>query len=139
MVALRKESVDRNRIAGNLRSAGDPSLSARRAWIEIYNRSFAISSVYVALRKESVDRNHNTLVIFFHLIFVALRKESVDRNLVELTGVERLSVALRKESVDRNASAALAAAASALSLSARRAWIEMLDLAAGRSPQGERG
>ena len=34
----------------------------------------------VALRKESVDRNHNTLVIFFHLIFVALRKESVDRN-----------------------------------------------------------
>ena len=34
-VALRKESVDRNRANGTTLMAIDPSLSARRAWIEI--------------------------------------------------------------------------------------------------------
>ena len=57
MVALRKESVDRN-------SSGLPvfllrgwSLSARRAWIEIDRGIFADVVSVVALRKESVDRN----------------------------------------------------------------------------------
>ena len=35
MVALRKESVDRNQSAFALAHSGDRSLSARRAWIEI--------------------------------------------------------------------------------------------------------
>ena len=56
-VALRKESVDRNRYCLCYGSAMGRSLSARRAWIEM-----AISAVLeliplVALRKESVDRN----------------------------------------------------------------------------------
>ena len=58
MVALRKESVDRN----------------------ILGFGFCIFQCGVALRKESVDRN----LIFFRNVYdfpvVALRKESVDRN-----------------------------------------------------------
>ena len=101
-----------------------PSLSARRACIEIYCLNSANNKVpIVALRKESVDRNkknglqgnrHNT---------VALRKESVDRNM--WWGVRKAVgslVALRKESVDRNCPG--------------RIWSTAL---ACRSPQGERG
>ena len=56
MVALRKESVDRNHVV---------LVASRGCW--------------VALRKESVDRN-NAIVLQFHRYPVALRKESVDRN-----------------------------------------------------------
>ena len=55
------------------------------------------------------------------------------------------AVALRKESVDRNHHTEPAEQAQSLSLSARRAWIEMpkiglmLVVSLGRSPQGERG
>ena len=35
MVALRKESVDRNRTPHHMNTRPIPSLSARRAWIEI--------------------------------------------------------------------------------------------------------
>ncbi len=57
VVALRKESVDRNLYhePDNIRSAG--SLSARRAWIEISRPSGTLRWTTVALRKESVDRN----------------------------------------------------------------------------------
>ena len=54
-------------------------------------------------------------------------------------------VALRKESVDRNMIYLLTASAFLMSLSARRAWIEIMALdqylneQEGRSPQGERG
>ena len=41
MVALRKESVDRNRIALAMYNKLGASLSARRAWIEITVVSFA--------------------------------------------------------------------------------------------------
>ena len=56
-VALRKESVDRNKALGLLGWLRVLSLSARRAWIEI--SYFCRSATYsaVALRKESVDRN----------------------------------------------------------------------------------
>ena len=57
-VALRKESVDRNR-AGLLLGA---------------------QFVQVALRKESVDRNFHAVQIVI-IVMVALRKESVDRNI----------------------------------------------------------
>ena len=40
-VALRKESVDRNKKIGRLLVAVRPSLSARRAWIEIETLSSA--------------------------------------------------------------------------------------------------
>ena len=57
-------------------------------------------------------------------VTVALRKESVDRNCLPGYLVGVYSVALRKESVDRNAYGALEGA-SEMSLSARRAWIEI--------------
>ena len=57
IVALRKESVDRNH--GFLRGLPKEhlSLSARRAWIEISVKDLNAHLYYVALRKESVDRN----------------------------------------------------------------------------------
>ena len=58
VVALRKESVDRN-------------------WQRLGTRV----SGTVALRKESVDRNSIVLASFRACTTVALRKESVDRNL----------------------------------------------------------
>ena len=54
-------------------------------------------------------------------------------------------VALRKESVDRNIIYLLTASGFIMSLSARRAWIEigfgakLVHSFLGRSPQGERG
>ena len=122
---------------------------------------------HVALRKESVDRNSSSRQALAYSA-VALRKESVDRNSVAAGKSNIRRVALRKESVDRNSGKSVGAHAPALSLSARRAWIEisaaMFSLAAvssvalrkesvdrnqalvcpgaaglGRSPQGERG
>ena len=76
---------------------------------------------------------------------VALRKESVDRNMPCLLSRLVAGVALRKESVDRNHCVGLSALAPKQSLSARRAWIEIVypgtwsGSILGRSPQGERG
>ena len=57
----------------------------------------------VALRKESVDRNYHRIRLLSIDILVALRKESVDRNTMR-RDFKRLGL---------------------LSLSARRAWIEI--------------
>ena len=57
------------------------SLSARRAWIEIWSAVLTELLILVALRKESVDRNMQIVVVIMHAL-VALRKESVDRNTV---------------------------------------------------------
>ena len=57
LVALRKESVDRNMLLLVLISLKIGSLSARRAWIEITQRRDFKRLGLVALRKESVDRN----------------------------------------------------------------------------------
>ena len=63
---------------------------------------------------------------------VALRKESVDRNFTSFKTLRSKSeVALRKESVDRNANADGYKFQRGLSLSARRAWIEMQSAAVG--------
>ena len=81
------------------------------------------SPLNVALRKESVDRNTENAVLFLLTAGVALRKESVDRNVQQ----------------------ALKMMKNTESLSARRAWIEiMLNIGTlrsthSRSPQGERG
>ena len=58
---------------------------------------------------------------------VALRKESVDRNLLSPSFMTSQKVALRKESVDRNFYYADRDADWVRSLSARRAWIEIVD------------
>ena len=58
---------------------------------------------------------------------VALRKESVDRNNIYIAAfIDVPRVALRKESVDRNFGVFAIAVGFLESLSARRAWIEML-------------
>ena len=59
---------------------------------------------------------------------VALRKESVDRNRQRHgCGREKQRVALRKESVDRNNRMLDKTILQAMSLSARRAWIEIVN------------
>ena len=58
-VALRKESVDRNKYVVQCRK-----------------------TLGVALRKESVDRNAYIIHVHHHRKQVALRKESVDRNML---------------------------------------------------------
>ena len=82
--------------------AGYLSLSARRAWIEINTRNQPGKPKAVALRKESVDRN-DTVEIIIVKMYVALRKESVDRNNGRFRAVQNTQ----------------------MSLSARRAWIEI--------------
>ena len=79
MVALRKESVDRNCMGVTVLGIQHKSLSARRAWIEIVSAADEAARQRVALRKESVDRN-SLLSLLPVLVWVALRKESVDRN-----------------------------------------------------------
>ena len=102
------------------------SLSARRAWIEIEAVTPMQIGIMVALRKESVDRNCALLRAVGSLT-VALRKESVDRNICcHLLNIPAGKVALRKESVDRNRIIAKEYDWDARSLSARRAWIEIL-------------
>ena len=83
LVALRKESVDRNLGNKVLGVFASPSLSARRAWIEIGTCVLKQSPLTVALRKESVDRNCAT-ISRLEMSAVALRKESVDRNVDDL-------------------------------------------------------
>ena len=76
---------------------------------------------------------------------VALRKESVDRNSIGPASLTVSTVALRKESVDRNFCVELLLQLMMASLSARRAWIEIVTTSDAenrrrrRSPQGERG
>ena len=57
---------------------------------------------------------------------VALRKESVDRNIDPDADTLTDDVALRKESVDRNTGVSTHCQAIPGSLSARRAWIEIV-------------
>ena len=102
-VALRKESVDRNKNVLGALTLGQESLSARRAWIEIL-------FVYLALiRYLSLSARRAWIEMFLVLgqswcIRVALRKESVDRNTFDFPA---LSLPFG-------------------SLSARRAWIEIV-------------
>ena len=102
-VALRKESVDRNIRVDKTQSAPRLSLSARRAWIEIFCH----------------QKKH-------HLLRVALRKESVDRNfdIRYTTSTRPRSLSARRAWIEillRGQRRRLGA----WSLSARRAWIEI--------------
>ena len=59
------------------------------------------------------------------LLLVALRKESVDRNLSVRRHVKATTLDLSNEGVDRNVYGCLLLQLIGVSLSARRAWIEM--------------
>ena len=91
-----------------------------------------------------MDRNVIIRVALLDVL-VALRKESVDRNRLPSEVKDWGCVALRKESVDRNKSDRPRVTVPVVSLSARRAWIEMgncnynIPVLGSRSPQGERG
>ena len=78
-VALRKESVDRNTNFNPASLFDLPSLSARRAWIEItYVTRLPRAQVSLSARRawiEIID-----YIIDYVNDAVALRKESVDRN-----------------------------------------------------------
>ena len=103
LVALRKESVDRNAKLVSSPLNGRQSLSARRAWIEICPLSWGWRvSLSLSARRAWIE---------IHL--------TSDCSL-------RLAVALRKESVDRNREINTRGRKKMESLSARRAWIEML-------------
>ena len=148
LVALRKESVDRNILSPRSAPCEAPSLSARRAWIEIMihyakkkstrqslsaRRAWIemISGLHpliaslVALRKESVDRN----ILWLFRLCRNLLSLSARRAWIEICICSRLpwflSVALRKESVDRNKQLVNERCKLSRSLSARRAWIEI--------------
>ena len=145
LVALRKESVDRNVLL---------------VWPPL--------TALVALRKESVDRNNLHCVEEVSGDTVALRKESVDRNvgLSALAPEENTSLSARRAWIEIHT--ILGGYYNvASSLSARRAWIEIMihhtkkeinpvalrkesvdrnmnyyeinEDTARRSPQGERG
>ena len=94
--------MDRNKYVVQCRKVLGVSLSARRAWIEIIDDLEPSTTRRVALRKESVDRNTTTITTYI---------------------VSK--VALRKESVDRNPVSGCKLTACLMSLSARRAWIEI--------------
>ena len=79
-VALRKESVDRNKIPRAITDTGLLSLSARRAWIEIAPALLPAANTYVALRKESVDRN----IVFLHFATLKYVSLSARRAWIEI-------------------------------------------------------
>ena len=87
-----------------LRTAGvEESLSARRAWIEIWLLGLLRAFVSVALRKESVDRN-----LCYHYSFKLFKRSlSARRAWIEIVTLSRFGTLKQ-------------------SLSARRAWIEMV-------------
>ena len=102
------------------------SLSARRAWIEIKKKGRARRPGQVALRKESVDRNSSDESTKTAGSPVALRKESVDRN-IKCAGQIRgdtVSLSARRAWIEIRRSGQ-ASASARTSLSARRAWIEI--------------
>ena len=78
----------------------------------------------VALRKESVDRNKGQRILFLNML-VALRKESVDRNYDIYKCCWRclLSLSARRAWIEIKNRPFVGS--SAASLSARRAWIEI--------------
>ena len=84
VVALRKESVDRNSVALASFKASITSLSARRAWIEI---QISVSTV-VGVLSLSARRAWIEICMVYYTCkqeIVALRKESVDRNKASIT------------------------------------------------------
>ena len=101
-VALRKESMDRNPCHCSTGREKNKSLSARRAWIEMFQSTRSTR---------------------------ALGSLSARRAWIEIRCTNRLPsallVALRKESMDRNSSWLSPLCPGNTSLSARRAWIEI--------------
>ena len=123
------------------------SLSSRRAWIEIYFKSFCVPILLVvALLTESVDWNGCQSTAWY---LSYCRSPHGERGLKSpWLHHHKLNqkVALLTESVDWNYISHLIKLLQVLSLSSRRAWIEIegkelidIPLELSRSPHGERG
>ena len=81
VVALRKESVDRNSSCTSSRADRARSLSARRAWIEIAQPgAIGIAQTSLSARRAWIEMLKSKRATRRNA--VALRKESVDRNLL---------------------------------------------------------
>ena len=121
MVALRKESVDRNAEKMKVGGIDVSSLSARRAWIEIMeDLEPSTTRRSLSARRAWIEIDPVTDKAW------ALESLSARRAWIEIICLCRYAghiyVALRKESVDRNKMSQIAG---------------MYEV--GRSPQGERG
>ena len=79
VVALRKESVDRNWMWEKLKKPCTTSLSARRAWIEI-SGVYRKAPPHASLSARRAWIEITIVAAFQRTTGVALRKESVDRN-----------------------------------------------------------
>ena len=75
-VALRKESVDRNCFTRLVFEYQWRSLSARRAWIEMQIKTVTGCVYMVALRKESVDRNR---AVWIEIVWIESRSPQGER------------------------------------------------------------
>ena len=128
LVALRMESVGRNALCKPQYTALRVSLSAWRAWVEIASPFyFKLAYRTVALRMESVGRNKANPCAEICVNRVALRMESVGRNIsFACSSVVPKYVALRMESVGRNNTAEKITERCWVSLSAWRAWVEIV-------------
>ena len=107
IVALRKESVDRNSIALASIRACITSLSARRAWIEI----LAYPDMIICTKSLSARRAWIEMA-----------------NALPITSPITKSLSARRAWIEINVGFPIAAFL--LSLSARRAWIEMIKFCA---------
>ena len=122
MVALRKESVDRNIATTYITEKSNLSLSARRAWIEMPATCCKRQCLLSLSARRAWIEIHNILDLF-----LLRRSLSARRAWIEITSdADWVRVYVS-------------------SLSARRAWIEIginpdqSGKTDGRSPQGERG
>ena len=144
-VALRKESVDRNFPTIEYNKDNPRSLSARRAWIEMMQFvPITTSDVSLSARRAWIEMECTRL----HPS-PADRSLSARRAWIEIEScfcfpLLYLSLSARRAWIEI-AGATVGAGLAATSLSARRAWIEMIYFALNirplsrRSPQGERG
>ena len=101
-VALRKESVDRNDTMQIIIVVVYTSLSARRAWIEIYK--YSIPYIYIlslSARRAWIEIMDDLEPSTTRRLSLSARRAWIEI-LCLLTLSARLLVALRKESVDRN-------------------------------------
>ena len=102
-----------------------PSLSARRAWIEIFQvRTVARGLLSLSARRAWIEINASRLNGAIIIKSLSARRAWIEMILEEQAEQES-TVALRKESVDRNDFPIVPVELTTLSLSARRAWIEM--------------
>ena len=118
--------MDRNRQCWRIASTASVSLSARRAWIEIFSHA-----IIILVLKRSLSARRAWIEILSRTraeseIEVALRKESVDRNIFSCYYNTRIEESLSARRAWIEIDCRKGQADCSTSLSARRAWIEIM-------------